>query len=560
MTCPTISSAAALLAAFALAAGAASGASAQDGDQGGAIEVEQLRALDPFEVGLPGLGLDGDPWAASDAAMAARILRDLPGAGSRAVESGSLNSLTASILAGGGEPPRGGRGDHDLAALRANRLLASGGADIVHDLLTRTPGVTQHAGLARLHAETGFARGELQSACATARSLTDGRDAAYWLRARALCAVMAGQGAQAEINADLARTAQADENFDSLLFTLTLQGEVEETARAVDGMTYAMFELAGAAPVLGEDAPGWLRRREMRALRAAITPSAQPVADLVAADEAEGEERDRLLQSVMAQGMDRVAAAQAFGQMLSAARGETAFLSLARRHGGEVASLPVTIDTIDYGVDFVFAALVAGDVRAAERWRQALIDGPPPPPPPAITLAPGQQPGLPGGEPTLSEPAMPEPAMSDQPAQPEWTPPSPRRLVAIDLALAVASDRMRGDGFAALIEAWRESRGLDALPELAAIASLGGEAPAGLRADLYGQPATPAPARLAVMDAAARDNARAEAALLAVLALRESEGALSADIYARSLSGLDEAGARDAALGLIVERIAAAAR
>ena len=519
------------------------------------IEVERLDALDPLEVGLSGAGLGNGLWAGTDRDLAVAALGALPSAGDGRYGSEAVSDLARAVLATGGQPPAGGRGDSDLAALRIDRLVAASSASDAFDLLERTPGINRAPQLARWHAELGFATGNPDRACRTADALIEGRDTAYWLRARAFCLALQDRSAAAELTAELARSQGEDDGFDARLFAITLGMPLAADAPGSDsGLEWAMEHYLAAASAddaaahgtgLAADAPLWLRRAAHDAMERHDRPVTDPVAALVAAQSMDGMERHHALEAVLAQGQDREMSGRALGLLLADTGGGARFVHVARHHGREIDSLPITAATLEHGYEIALAAVLVGDLRAADAWRDALIDGPPRARP--VSAPADVAPGLPGG--------MPAPEIVPEP---EWVPPSPRRMVALDLAIAIASDRMGGGGFEAVLAAWAEAGGDAVLPDLLALNRLGAPAAPGLRAGLLAHTpdagTAPVPG-LAAMDAAVRARARAEAALDAIAVLDRPETSGDPDALSRAIGALDATGLRRQALAVMLERV-----
>jgi len=514
----------------------AGSASAQD------IEVRQLGALDPLEVQIADTPLEFDLWRASSADTARAAIAALPATDGPGYRSPALAELAARVLLSGGEPPAGGRGDAALAALRAERALAAAGAPTAFALLERTPQLERRPELARLHAELAFALGRGHEGCRTANGLVEGRDQPYWLRARAFCHALNGEDAAAELSVDLARAAEPDPTFDTLIYAVTLEQPVPAGIAVDSGLEWALVHVAanGTHPDADlSDAPQWLRDVAELTAPAAELPD-EWAAALSAAQEFEGGERSAAYDQLITQGQDRLVAGLALGEWLRAARTDGRFLQVARRYGEEVSTIPVTEGTIEFGGHFAMAALLAGDIRTAQRWRRALDDGPPVP-----DYATG-----------LVDPTKPgefeEPLIADD--RPEWQPPSPRYLVALDTAITVAEDRIRRDSMEALLGARMES-GEPALGSVAALAALGAPAPLDYRLALLEASTGETNNYLAGMEAADFAGARAETLLLAAAALSEGGDSVSAQGLMRVCAMLDRVGFRDMALKLVLERI-----
>ena len=516
----------------------------------GPIEVQSLDALDPLEVGLPDAALGISLWDGSDADMAGRVLTLLPEADGAGYASPALAELSRSVLSSGGYPPAGGRGDPGLPVVRADRLLAAGGVFEAYDLLERTPNLNQNEPLSRLHAELAFATGNARNACHTADALLHGREQAYWLRARSFCLALDGQGAAAELTAELARNAGEDAGYDMMLFAITLDGTPPPTLPAIDsGLKLAMaFQFDGDVDLEALDltgAPGWLQRFVHGRAAPTPVPASEPAQALAAALALSGVERTAALEAVLVQGTDRAIAASALSGLLDDAVAAGRFAMAARRYGREVHTLPLTRETLGDGYRFALAALLAGDVPTASDWRNALMDGPPLPPAPMFD--------------ETGKPLDPIAATLSAPVPPAWVPPSPRRMVNLDLALAIARDRIGGDQTAALLAAHFEAYGSAALADLLAFHRLGASATEGLRpALLQLGPASVGPEVLA-MEAAERAGAGAEAALLAIAGLARGGAQPNAETLSRCVAVLDSLGLRRAALDILLERLVARA-
>ena len=516
----------------------ASSASAQD------IEVRQLGALDPLEVQIADTPLESDLWQGSSLATASAAISALPDLASDGYASPALAELAARVLLSGGEPPQGGRGNTALAALRADRALAAAGAPVTFALLERTPGLERRPTLAQIHAEVSFAMGRGDEGCRTANGLVDGRDAPYWLRARAFCHALDGQDAAAELSVDLARAASPDPTFDALLFAVTLEQPAPSGVAIDSGLDWALVHVASSGGYPDVDlsgAPRWLRDVAELTAPPAQLPD-EWAAALSTAQAYEGAEQLAAYDALITQGDDRLVAGLALGERLAMARSDGRFLEVARRYGREVNTIPVTEGTISFGTHFVMAALMADDIRTAQRWRRALDDGPPRP-----VSSPYGDPSKPGD---ASGTGLP-PVSDDRP---EWQPPSPRILVALDTAMTVSEDRIRRESVEALLGARLES-GPSALAEVAALAALGAPAPLEYRTALLAAESGEANNYLAGMEAADFAGARAETLLFAIAALSDGPEAVSAQALMRVCAMLDRVGFRDMALKLVMERI-----
>lgn len=513
------------------------------------IQVQELGSLNPLEVNVAERPLANDMWRNSSAATARAALQALPGPDDDAYGSMAVADFAGRVLLSGGTPPEGGRGDEALAVLRAERVLASTGPIAAYALLERTPGLERLPALARWHAELGFALGETAAACRTTNGLIDGRNQPYWLRARAACHAINGEAAAAELSADLASAAEPDRDFDTLLYAVTI-GQWNDPDVSIDtGLELALARVASGEerPELDlSDAPGWLTEVAETTSEPVELPD-EIGAAMTFAETLEGAERRSAWDQLIRQDYDRLTAGLALGQALADAAADNRFIPVARRYGGQIDTIPVTAATLEYGHRFVLAALAAGDRQTAIRWRRALDDGPPRrsarPAPTTIDdlIDKGPDDG----------PSM-EPVMSEA-DEPEWAPPSPRLLVALDLAIAVAQNQIGRESMVALTGARLEA-GAEGVGDVAMLALMGAPVSPDWRVALLETEPQASPALLG-MAAASASGAHAETALFAAAALQDGlEGAAPGTLM-QVVSALDRAGLSDAARDLLLARI-----
>ncbi len=460
--------------ALALSAGLAS---AQQPD----IAVAELGEVRPLEVSAGG-SLPDTVWSSGDARALRAVLETLPRSSDGNWQNRAAADLALSALLTGGEPPEASEAEGvALALLRADRILAAGGARQTFGLLTRTPNINEYANLSALYVETAFAVGENASACQAANALLEGRDTAYWLRVRAVCLAFEGNIPAAELTAELARSQSANDSFDALFDTLTLERELADDATVRSGLELAMASsIAPEARIAAaEAAPGWLKRATERTGPAISLPSTLPEA-LEAAVGMEGPDRRAALGALIQQELNREIAAEALAIRLRDAAEADEFVAAARAYGPEVARLPITADTLAHGRLFVLAALGADDVVAARTWRDALVEGPPAPPQPQPEPVP-----FPGDGPaSLAAPESYDSA--DVIDEPPWEPPAPGIMVELDFAAAIASGRIEDDGFAALVAARIENADGPRLCQAAALSALGADDGGQMRAAMTG--------------------------------------------------------------------------
>ena len=420
-------------------------------------------------------------------------------------------------------------------------LLAAGGAHDAFDLLERTPNINRRPALARWHAELGFAVGQSERACQTVNALIENRDAPDWLRRRAFCLAVDGQGAARQT------TISTPACFRSRLAALRRGLRRPIAASILPWRATSSTRKPTRRPLPRRRPPGCARWGIRRISNRFRSPIRRPPLRLT------GRERHHALEEILAQGRDREVAAVALGQMLADTANASRFIHVARHHGSEVETLPVTEATLAHGYDIALAAVIVGDLRAAARWRDALVDGPPRRPSPAALA----------GQPIL-ETAEGQLVYADgtpvEAEMPEWVPPSPRRMVALDLSLAVGRDALAGGNFDAVLAAWLESQGDNALGVRLALAELGASLSGDTRLAVLGLAAAPTAPGLPAMEMAMRAGAKAETAMLAVSLLNRPETATDPVTFSRAIAALDAAGLRRQALALVLERVVARAR
>ena len=536
---------AALLAASVFACGQAF-AQARPAD--GQIEVAELGAVDPFEVGVNSV-LPETVWNSGHAGALNGALSVLPDRASAGWSNPAAARLALAALRSSGEPPRGGRDDFVLAAKRADRALSAGRAQLVYELMARTPRVNESDALSRVYAETALAMGRTQEACRAADALLEGRDAAYWLRLRASCLALDGAIPAAELTAELARAQAQTPAFDQVFDALTLNQPAPEGFRPRTALQLTLLEALAPGVRLypHEDAPNWLHLAAERTGPTIALPETLPEA-LEAAVAMDGAERAAALGALIGQDLDREIAAEALAIRLSDAAQQGLFMEAALTFGPEVASLPITENTLAHGVHFVLAALAADDLVAAERWREALLDGPPEPEPamqPASEL---------GGLPTLDG-AGSEPDPDEKTPAPAWQPPAPGLMVAIDFAHAIALDQIEDDAFMALLAARLETATPERLCQAAGLVALGADDQGELQQALSGltRQTGVTPPALGPLLLASGAGALGETQLHAASLLERHPA--DAETCAAAMLALDHAGLRRQALQYLLARV-----
>ncbi|MFN3834765.1 MAG: hypothetical protein ACK4NO_02570 [Glycocaulis sp.] len=516
----------------------------------GTIQAQELGAVDPFQIGSRNV-MPADIWASSDSEALRAILRELPGSDGPGWRQPAAARLAERALLASGAPPRGGRDDFPLAALRADRALAAGRAEQVFELLERTPRVNESPALSRVHAEAAFALGETDAACNTADSLLRGRDEPYWLRARAVCLALAGNMAAADLTADLARASEPDPGFDTLFDAFTLGRGLPSGAAPSSGIALALAALIAPderiAPAA--DAPAWLKRAADRTGPPIALPEMLDEA-LEAAMNMEGADRAAALAAIAQQDLDRMIAAEALAARFEDAVSEGRFAEVARAYAIEIETLPINAETLVHGPRFVLALALDGDVERAFRWREALLNGPAPDRPEPLMNGFDAT----GGPASLTAPGY---AGFEEPDEP-WDPPAPGVLVALDMAISIAADDIGSGPFGAIMAARAENASPARLAQLAGLAALGASVPEEVRVRLLRDEPSDAVTReadLAAMAALSLLNRSRAEVLLQAAAIVEA-GNASARSLALATYILAQAGQRDDALLLVLQLLA----
>lgn len=362
------------------------------------IAVEELGAGDPFAPsGLEPsrAALPSDLWSGSTSQDLASLFDALPGEG----WSVAAAELTARALATSSSAPAGEASAEAIAAARVGALARLGRVEAVEAIVWGAIGGLENPALARHGAVAGFARGNNETACALSDGLTQGRDAPFWLRARAACAALNGARGAAELTLSLARDRGTEGVDDS--FAAWVVGDLEAAAPPRDAIEVALARLAGApldvglaetltlmeaaGAALDAEAPIGLRLEAARraAAAGAITVAAydaalaagavpgerDPSALFEAALAQEGGRQAALLRQIArTPDVDPALAADAISVALDSALSAADFLLAARLYRDDLAELPRTAATVAYAPVFAEAAAAAGDASLARLW------------------------------------------------------------------------------------------------------------------------------------------------------------------------------------------------
>ncbi len=199
------------------------------------VQVQSLATLDLFSTGREA-GLGQDLWKGSSADIARAVI---PTLASRPLSPAGL-ALARRVLAQASTAPDGAGSDGDLAAARARALLALGEPGLADNILDHTPGLSDNAALSQTAAEAALITGQDAKACAISDALTQGREAAYWLRLRTYCQLIAGKTDAAQLTFTLASQQGKDAVFTRLMGVAINGAGDPGKASLRDGLDYAL--------------------------------------------------------------------------------------------------------------------------------------------------------------------------------------------------------------------------------------------------------------------------------------------------------------------------------
>jgi hypothetical protein len=303
------------------------------------VQVQTLAAPDLFSTPAGDTGLSGDLW--KDASPG--IVRDvLPKLASKPLSPAGA-ALARRVLATGANAPAGVGDDPDMGAARAMALIALGEAAGADAVLDRVPGVAASPALSLAAAEAALITGADDKACKIGEALNVERGAAYWLRLRAFCQVLAGQNDAAQLTLNLALAQTKDADY-ARLMSAALSGTPAGAANLKNGVNYALSRK------LGLDI-------QSAAAVASASPALKPVLK-----PAPG----------LADGVDLTAAQGSAVAALRAAKGLAAFTEVAKASIASIAAIARADAPLEDPVLLARAALAAGDLATAQTIRGKL--------------------------------------------------------------------------------------------------------------------------------------------------------------------------------------------
>jgi hypothetical protein len=303
------------------------------------VQVQSLAAPDLFSTPAGEAGLAGDLW--KDASPG--IVRDvLPRLAAKPLSPASID-LARRVLATGANAPAGIGDDPDLGAARATALIALGDAKGADTVLDRVPGVAGSPALSQAAAEAALITGADDKACRIGEALSVERGAAYWLRLRAFCQVLAGQHDAAQLTLSLALQQAKDPDY-ARLMGAAISGTPAGAANLRNGLNYALSRKLGL---------------DLQAAAATASPALKPVlkptGDMTALA-----------------GGDLTAAQTSDLAFLRQAKGLAAFTDAAKASLPSISALTRADAPLEDPMLFARAALAAGDLATAQAIRGRL--------------------------------------------------------------------------------------------------------------------------------------------------------------------------------------------
>ena len=175
------------------------------------IESETLGAALDFDAGVAVEGaLDSNLWQGTSALRAAELLSNAPLKNQDPI----IRDIIRTVILSGGVPPRAvnGKGTQTYEAARLQAVLAietgkSGDTSTLDGFLARNPDLAR-APMAQV--DLAFSKGDWQRACEISDSITTERALPEWARLRATCHGLRGETSAADVTRDLLRSSGYD--------------------------------------------------------------------------------------------------------------------------------------------------------------------------------------------------------------------------------------------------------------------------------------------------------------------------------------------------------------
>ena len=305
----------------------------------GQMQVQTLAPPDLFSTPAGDTGLSGDLWKDTSPGIARDVL---PRLAAKPLSPASAD-LARRVLATGANGPAEVGVDPEMGAARVMALIALGDAAGADAVLDRVPGVAASPSLSMAAAEAALITGADDKACKIGEALNVERGAAYWLRLRAFCQVLAGQNDAAQLTLNLALAQTKDADY-ARLMSAALSGTPAGAANLRNGVNY------GLSRKLGLDV-------RSAAAVASASPALKPVLK-----PAPG----------LADGVDLTAAQASDIAALRQAKGLAAFTDAARASIASIAAVARADAPLEDPVLLARAALAAGDLATAQTIRGKL--------------------------------------------------------------------------------------------------------------------------------------------------------------------------------------------
>lgn len=380
------------------------------GNKESGIEIGTLGSVDESSAGLlreneGGFGVD--MWRGTRRLSVEQYLPQLP----VMTASPVMRDLARRLLLSAAHPPQGATEGGSLLGLRLERLLAMGEAQAVRDLAEQAGAAMRDPAVALIYAQAALAGGDTRAACQALSTLPVGGDpsrdaaAAFNLRLSALCQILGGQKAAANLTADLAREQGLD---DPLFYSLVAEATTGLKLKApapgqLEGLNVALYAAAGRPlpdnaaeiavrallPRLADDtmlAPETRLRAAERAALAGLLPGSRLseiyLGMVFAMDEFAGLKLDRLPakpelrhallhQAVLAE-TDPAARAKLLSLAFTVAESDGFYRQMVEVSQPALAVLSPAASFAGFVPEAVRAFAILGDQRRAERWFSVL--------------------------------------------------------------------------------------------------------------------------------------------------------------------------------------------
>jgi len=195
------------------------------------IEIDELGDAQAYSAGLMDSGsggLDTNAWQGTSAELATHVVSQLP----KTFEHPVAQELIRAALLSSGVPPEGDEAKlTEYRRARTDYLLSIGEAGTLAKLAERDLDLARDR---KFRTDLALEQGRIADACATANGITEGRAEPYWAKLRAFCHAEAGEVAAAELTADLVLSSgHNDPVFGRLLDAMT-KGRAASATLVID--------------------------------------------------------------------------------------------------------------------------------------------------------------------------------------------------------------------------------------------------------------------------------------------------------------------------------------